>query len=46
MLAHFGNPAIPEEHEIELAINQMLTAIDHQQHMMNSRATMHMIPPK
>ncbi len=45
MLARFGDPAISEEHVIELAINQMLAAIDHQQQM-NSRATMHMIPPK
>ncbi|MCP4674143.1 MAG: hypothetical protein GY854_01205 [Deltaproteobacteria bacterium] len=45
MLAHFGDPAIPEEREIEFAINQMVVAIDHQQQM-NSRATMHMIPPK
>ncbi len=44
MLAHFGDPAILEECEIELAINQMLAAIDHQQHMMNSRANT--IPPK
>ncbi len=35
MLAHFGDPAISEERELELVINQTLAAIDHQQHMMN-----------